>query len=180
MTMVAFLLLTLFVSTERQEPRFTDYPVRDVFRGKPTPPRLVKPWARMYRTCIREGVSKGYGVEHGKREGPGPNFAGHYFVITWGCGAGCARMAIVDALTGTVYPPPLSIDKRDPLALPHFGFVGHASPEFELNSRLFVMETCTWPDPPTRNEILPCATSYFIIEPSGFKLVKRVDWKFRR
>lgn len=83
-------------------------------------------------------------------------------------------MAIVDALTGTVYPPPLSIDKSDPLALPHFGFVGYAKVDYKLDSRLFVMESCTWPD--VVRDTIPCSTSSFSMEPFGFKLVKRIDW----
>jgi hypothetical protein len=39
----------------------------------------------------------------------GPNFGGHYFVVNWGCGTGCLMMVVVDAITGHVYPPPLSI-----------------------------------------------------------------------
>jgi len=38
----------------------------------------------------------------------GPNFAGHYFVIRWGCGSECLMMAIVDARTGKVYDPPFT------------------------------------------------------------------------
>ena len=30
----------------------------------------------------------------------GPNFAGHYFVVNWGCGSGCLMLVIVDAMTG--------------------------------------------------------------------------------
>src|ERR1051325_7876212 len=113
--------------------RFEDYPVKDVFTGKPADPKIVEPWARMFRTRIREGVSKRWGVIHYEGPGPltadeiadgvflqpgeekqGPNFAGHYFAIRWGCGTGCARMAIVDASNGKVLPPPLSAP-GDPL-----------------------------------------------------------------
>jgi len=36
----------------------------------------------------------------------GANFAGHYRIATWGCGAGCVQFAIVDVKTGDVYFPP--------------------------------------------------------------------------
>jgi len=41
------------------------------------------------------------------REGAknGPNFAGHYTIVFWGCGAGCISMAIADANTGKVLHP---------------------------------------------------------------------------
>jgi len=42
-------------------------------------------------------------------KGKGPNFAGHYFVVSWGCGSQCVMMAIVDAKTGVVYDPPFSL-----------------------------------------------------------------------
>ena len=36
----------------------------------------------------------------------GPDFAGHYKVVTWGCGAGCVQFAIVNVQTGDVHFPP--------------------------------------------------------------------------
>jgi hypothetical protein len=44
------------------------------------------------------------------KEQKGPNFAGSLIVIQWGCGAPCLRMAIVNARTGEVYSPPISIN----------------------------------------------------------------------
>ncbi len=40
--------------------------------------------------------------EHSKE---GPNFAGHYTVVFWGCGTACRELAIVDANTGKVVFP---------------------------------------------------------------------------
>ncbi len=69
-------------------PRFEDYRVSEVFNGQPSPPILATPEQRMFRTRITDGVSKGWGVLRDGREGstPGPNFAGHYIAIQWGCG----------------------------------------------------------------------------------------------
>ena len=36
----------------------------------------------------------------------GPNFAGDYTIVAWGCGAACTAFAIVDARTGRAYFPP--------------------------------------------------------------------------
>jgi hypothetical protein len=47
----------------------------------------------MWRTRLREGAKTG------------PNFAGHYTVVRWGCGTDCTGIAIADAVTGTVYFP---------------------------------------------------------------------------
>jgi hypothetical protein len=49
--------------------------------------------ARMYRTLLRQEVSKG------------PNFAGHYRVAIWGCGTSCAMFAVVNLQTGRVITP---------------------------------------------------------------------------
>ena len=92
MTRAAGLLL-LTITTVTAQPKFEDYPVIEVFRGTPAAPILATAEQRMYRTRIRNGVAAG----------AGPNFAGHYFVISWGCGSNCAMMAMVDARTGEVH-----------------------------------------------------------------------------
>lgn len=79
----------------RPAPRFEDYPVREVYKGPVAPVRLDSRRARMYRTRLRED-SRG-----------GPNFAGRYTVVVWGCGTSCAQMGVVDARTGRVYFPPV-------------------------------------------------------------------------
>jgi hypothetical protein len=110
-----FMLWCLVASVLAQQtatPRFEDYPVTEMFTGKPAEPILSSPEIRRYRTRIRNGVSTAADVWNGSWRNPikkeGPNFAGHYFVIRWGCGSECVMMAIVDAKTGIVYDPPLS------------------------------------------------------------------------
>jgi hypothetical protein len=76
-------------------PRFEDYPARKIYKGPVAPVRLDSRRARMFRTRLRED-SRG-----------GPNFAGHYTVVVWGCGTGCAQMGVVDSKTGRVYFPPV-------------------------------------------------------------------------
>ena len=34
-----------------------------------------------------------------------PNFAGHYILARWGCGANCYSISIIDAKTGRIYHP---------------------------------------------------------------------------
>jgi hypothetical protein len=93
--------------------RFEDYPVTEMFTGKPAEPILSTSEIRRYRTRIRNGVSSGADVWNGSWKHPverkGPNFAGHYFVVRWGCGSECVMMATVDTVTGNVYEPPLSL-----------------------------------------------------------------------
>jgi hypothetical protein len=44
----------------------------------------------MFRTRLREGARKG------------PNFAGAFTVVVWGCGSSCQIVAVVDAMTGAL------------------------------------------------------------------------------
>jgi hypothetical protein len=76
----------------------------------------------MFRTMLRENAAKGV------------NFAGHYVVATWGCGADCVSLAIIDARTGHVY------FSRSVLSVGGFGY----SPDedrfqFRSNSRLLIV-----------------------------------------
>lgn len=91
------LLILLIVCTAAAQtgklPGFEDYSVPENFTGQPAAAKIVGRDARMYRTRITEDAKNG------------PNFAGHYTVVTWGCGSDCLGFAIVDAKTGTVYFP---------------------------------------------------------------------------
>ena len=49
--------------------------------------------ARRYKTVLRRGATVG------------PNFAGHYTIVAWGCGTSCVTLAVVDAGTGSVHFP---------------------------------------------------------------------------
>jgi hypothetical protein len=69
--------------------------VREIYKGPVADVRLDGRRARMFRTRLRED-SRG-----------GPNFAGRYTVVIWGCGTGCAQMGVVDSKTGRVYFPPV-------------------------------------------------------------------------
>src|SRR5947209_5181169 len=71
-------------------PKFVDYRERTVFRGEPAGAVINTPKARQFRTRLREDSRLG------------PNFAGHYTVVFWGCGSGCAQLAVVNAINGKV------------------------------------------------------------------------------
>jgi hypothetical protein len=108
-----------------QAPRFEDYPVAKIFRGKPRAPVLSTREARDFRTQLRHQAAKG------------PNFAGHFTVVQWGCGAGCATVAIIDANTGNVEEfAPLTFEDawRDGrIICPH-------GSGFEITSELFILQ----------------------------------------
>ncbi len=108
-------------SLNKPFPQFQDYPVREKFSGKPAAPKLTSKRARLFRTNIRTQTAEG------------ANFAGHYRIVTWGCGAGCAQFAVVDVKTGDVYFPPsvetvmvLLEQEENPL-------------QFRLDSRLLII-----------------------------------------
>lgn len=143
-----FLALSCLVgvlSAESQRLAFSDYPVQSIFRGAPAPPQLTSPVTRRYRTRIRNGAASRGGYNRGSAyvETKGPNYAGHYRVVNWGCGTGCLEMVVVDLETGRVYPPPLSAGRvaEDRLIIPNLG-TGWGDFDFRLNSRLFLMRTC--------------------------------------
>jgi len=95
---VCLLGVGLFSQAEKPRPKFSDYPVQDIYRGEPAPPVLSQA-QRKFRTMIRRGAN--FPVQ----------FAGHYTVPRWGCGAGCTYSAIVDSLTGRVHDAPFHVSE---------------------------------------------------------------------
>ncbi len=157
-------------------PKFEDYPVNEVFDRTPHPPVLVTHDQRLFRTRIREGVEKGWGVwingEWGREQNkPGPNFAGHYIVIVWGCGAGCIRMAMSDAETGAVYNPPVSDGGLTLPILMLQNYVGGAArTEYRRNSRLMIVSAT--PRAGSRDAVP--YTFYFLWRDDHWKLLRRI------
>jgi hypothetical protein len=112
--LIGAIFFTEEASSQKQSfPRFEDYPVLEKFKGRPAPVNLRShPDARLFRTRLREAAKNK------------PNFAGHYILVTWGCGASCNTVALIDARTGKVYFAPFEVT---------------ASSDFRLDSRLFVL-----------------------------------------
>jgi hypothetical protein len=89
----------------------------EIFLGKPATVNFDSfPEAKLFRTTIMH------------QSADGPNFAGHYTVVNWGCGTECQGFAIVDAISGgiVIYEP--SIDHQVSKGL-----------SFNLNSNLLVL-----------------------------------------
>ena len=96
---------------------FDQFSVRSVYRG---PTRLPDFKGRdrefsSYRTRIRTELRAG------------PNFAGHYSVVQWGCGTGCLVAVVADNKTGQVFKFPRSGEMDLDL-------------EFKLGSRLLIAQ----------------------------------------
>lgn len=92
-----FLFAILFVTVQvtLSQPKFSDYPVKKIFKGKPARVNLRSAQgARYYRTNLRLAAKAG------------PNFAGYYAIGLWGCGSPCLMPGMVDLRTGKVTWPP--------------------------------------------------------------------------
>src|SRR5229473_6874968 len=74
----------------KPRPKFSDFPVKDIYQGQPARPIITKEF-RSFRTMIRNGADSD--VE----------FAGHYTIPRWGCGTDCNGFVIVDSISGRVY-----------------------------------------------------------------------------
>ncbi len=124
---------------------FKDYPVK-IFNGAKMPLNYCSHWiARKYKTVITNHYKKGE-----------VNFAGHYIIAGWRCGAPCFDFAIVDVKTGDVYYPNM-------MNLGYF--------DYKPDSKLFVMspqDSLGWY--PTIN-IYPNTPSYYLWDNNHMKLI---------
>jgi len=99
---------------QERKPEFRDYSMVSRFRGVAAQVIISsQSGARYYRTRLREGARKG------------PNFAGHFTIVTWGCGSDCYDIAVVDARTGRVWFAP---------------FTGSVGVVFKLASSLLIVD----------------------------------------
>jgi len=79
-------------ASAKTAPRFEEYAVTDSFTGKQASIDWASdPDARHFRGVLSIGIARG------------PNFAGHYAIISWGCGTQCRSYAIVDVASGRVF-----------------------------------------------------------------------------
>ena len=141
-------------------PSFEEFKATEAFQGKPALPRLTTPFARKFRSVIREAARKG------------PNFAGSFAIVQWGCGSSCIQMAIVNEQTGAVYPGPFTVldfgaahrfaDKSDSSQVDSFEPL-----VFRADSRLLVVRGC-----PEENQG-NCALFYYEWSGLKFRLVQR-------
>jgi hypothetical protein len=136
------------LSAQTAVPRFEDYPARDMHKGKNA--RLVltrDDWS--FRTRLRRAASEK------------PNFAGHYTLTTWGCGAPCVAGAMIDANTGRVYWLPFTVccwaDTDDSLR----------PVKYRLDSRLIVFSG-------VRNEEGENGTHFYVVKAGKFIYLRSV------
>lgn len=141
-------------------PSFEEFKATEVFHGPPAPPRLTTALARKFRSVIREEAQKG------------PNFAGSFAIVQWGCGSSCIQMAIVNEQTGAIYPGPFTVldfgaahrfaDKSDSSQVDTFEPL-----VFRKYSRLLAVRGC-----PEENQG-NCALFYYEWSGLKFRLLQR-------
>jgi hypothetical protein len=154
---------TTFVMCQPQgtAPRLEDFPVKGEFLQRPAQP-VITANDRHFRTQIQEAAKKG------------PNFAGHYTIVDWGCGSGCVSFVVVDAVSGRVrhvapfaaigIPYQGTADGRD-----YHGLV------YRLNSSLLVADGCPEnADSTDENFEKNCGTRYYEWKQNRFVLVANV------
>jgi hypothetical protein len=114
------IFLPTLVLSQPPLPRFADFPAQGKYSGKNSAV-VLRTADREFRTRLRTAARQP------------PNFAGHYILTAWGCGAECLAGAVIDANSGELYWFPHTIccwgadvdDKFRPI-------------EFHLDSRLIV------------------------------------------
>jgi len=138
-------------------PAFSGYPISEteVFKGNPKPVNLSSyAGARTFRTKLREGAALG------------PNFAGHYTVVTFGCGTQCQENWIIDAESGKI------LDR----------FSSNVGTLYQLDSLLMVVNP---PDPqlkkayekhPEQPVLGTMDTTYEVLENNKFKTIYKDKW----
>lgn len=88
--LTALLCNSITLLSQTHKPKFSDYPVNNIYVGRVKSPILVTDFDKMYRTRLRE-VAKGK-----------PDFAGKYVLAYWGCGTSCLAGAAIDLTSGRV------------------------------------------------------------------------------
>jgi hypothetical protein len=160
-------------SNETYLPRFEDYPVKEIFQGPPAPvdfTRLPEPGP----------MSPGRAVDFDQwlieKAKEGPNFAGHYTLIEWGCGTECQNHMIIDAITGKGYSLPAYSEEN-----PHNHLITTRGVSVRLDSRLLIADPPCGPYPP---QLTSCrgggATNpvrFFLMEEDGLRLIYVLNCK---
>jgi hypothetical protein len=147
-----FLVEGLPSQEEKPRPKFSDYPVKNIYRGQRARPIITKEF-REIRTVIRRGADSDV------------DFAGHYTVPRWGCGTDCNGFVIVDSISGKVYSG-FGVAGLSPKWLENHGGEELERMEFHPKSRLLKIDACP-------NEANCGFYDYVMVDGSGLKLIRK-------
>jgi len=156
MLRISYLLAVIVTSvavtfSQTSIPQFKDFPAKGKYVGK-NAPVVITAKDRRFRTVLREAA-------HEK-----PDFAEHYILAAWGCGAACLMGAVIDANTGKVHWFPHTICCWNEMARDEsFNPI-----VYKLNSRLIVFTGI-------RNEQDGDLGAHFYeFGPTGFKYIRTI------
>lgn len=88
--------LALLAAQSGAASEFSDFPA-SAYRGRAAAVQLMDARSRDHASALRAAA-------RGR-----PNFAGHFVLATWGCGASCVMGAAIDARTGAVAWLPFTV-----------------------------------------------------------------------
>jgi hypothetical protein len=155
--------LTAGAQTETQtvgntgEWSFQKYPAKLDFRGEPAAPLLVTQVEHNFRTQIRMQARRG------------PNFAGHFTVAEFGCGAPCLAFVIINASSGTIYDKIPSVGCANDQGL-------EARLDFKLESRLIAATGASEAPASPGEKGTVCGTNYYLWDGKRLTLVHFEPW----
>lgn len=142
---------------EKAVPEFSHYKVEatDTFKGAPAPVDFTShKGAEKYKTKLMEGEKKG------------PNFAGHYTVVTYGCGTQCQDNWVIDVKTGQI------IDR----------FESVIAPKYALDSSLLIINPPdadlkkAYKEHPEQPLLGTLETTYKVIKDGKIEVIHRAKW----
>ena len=147
------ILLVSVASASAQDkplPKFKDYPVKTIYKGKHAKPKITGDLKRYYESSYTSAIEGGV------------TFAGEYAIAERPCGSTCVMPDIVSVKTGKVVKVPFSIsgwreyhDDFEPV-------------EVKPGSRLIVFLGA-------RNEQLPLGLHYYVLEKGRLKFLRTVE-----
>ena len=143
-TLISLAISATSGAASASPPRFSTHQASDIYSGPTSEPKLLTKKDREFATRLREAATQRV------------NFAGHYVIATWGCGASCVMGAIMDARNGKVAWLPFTICCGD--------YDGAGPVDFRPDSTLIVFNGM-------RNEQHPGGTYYYVYEGDRLKLV---------
>jgi hypothetical protein len=136
-------------------PRFSDYPVTNIFTGNNAPVKLVSSADRTYRTRLREAARED------------ADFAGHHKIALIGCGTNCMLAAVINLRTGRVYWFPETINQA--LSDEVDAIIGEDPVKYSVDSKLLAFPTLKDHDSDKYVYL-----QYYVFEGSRFTLIKSV------
>ena len=114
-----------------------------VYSGPPAKPKFQSlPGSKEYKTRISDGIKQG------------ASFAGHYTIVTFGCGTGCSASFLVDVKSGNIFDFPLGGEEYNMLSM-----------DYRLDSKLI---KANWTDGDFDNPI--CVRQELVLQGTAFKL----------